>query len=71
MSTTSQLLWSTEDRPEGDPDGEEPTVRVPPPRVPAAATLLDAPQKPAEGRPRYPPAPQQQLPFEEPRRGSE
>jgi hypothetical protein len=53
------------------PDGEEPTVRIPPPRVPAAATLLDAPQKPPEGRPRYPPAPQQQLPFEEPRRGSE
>ena len=52
-------------------DGEEPTVRIPPPRVAAAATLLDAPPKPGEGRPRYPPAPQEQLPFEDPRPGSE
>jgi len=51
-------------------DGEEPTVRIPPPRVAAAATLLDAPQEPGEGRPRYPPAPQEQLPFEDPRPGS-
>jgi len=50
---------------------EEPTVRIPPPRVAAAATLLDAPQEPGEGRPRYPPAPQEQLPFEDPRPGSE
>jgi len=52
-------------------DGEEPTVRIPPPRVAAAATLLDAPQEPGEGRPRYPPAPQEQLPFEDPGPGSE
>jgi len=66
--------WPAEDRlgaAADQPDGEPPTVRVPPPRVPAAATLLDAPQKPGEGRPRYPPAPQEQLPFEDPRPGSE
>ena len=50
---------------------EEPTVRIPPPRVAAAATPFAAPQEPGEGRPRYPPAPQEQLPFEDPRPGSE
>jgi hypothetical protein len=66
--------WPAEDRlgaAADATDGEEPTVRIPPPRVAAAATPFAAPQESGEGRPRYPPAPQEQLPFEDPRPGSE
>ena len=64
--------WPAEDELGGGDatDIEEPTVRIPPPRVAAAATPFAAPQEPGEGRPRYPPAPQEQLPFEDPRPGS-
>jgi hypothetical protein len=66
--------WPAEDELGGAAEAtdiEEPTVRIPPPRVAAAATPFAAPEKPGEGRPRYPPAPQEQLPFEDPGPGSE
>jgi hypothetical protein len=71
--TSERALAGKPDRP-GEPGAEptedqagdeEPTMRVPPPRVAAATAQAAEPQAPGAGRPRYPPAPAEQLSFED------